>query len=80
MANKTKKNVTADALRKEAVGAIDVIRSLISSLTTVNEKAVKAQADNSEQIAQLEQENADLAVLRENNEKIVRNFENLLSV
>ena len=80
MANKTKKNVTADALRKEAAGAIDVIRSLISNLTTVNEKAVKAQADNSEQIASLERENADLAVLCENNEKIVHNFENLLSM
>lgn len=81
MATKKKTTaVTAESLKERSENAIIAFKTLISGLKATNEEATVAKAANAEQIMKLEQENAAIDLLTAQNEKIVQNIENLLSV
>lgn len=81
MANKKKHIIaTAESLKAKSDSAISAFKTLISGLKATNEEAAVAKAANSEQIKALEQENVAIDLLTAQNEKIVQNIENLLTV
>ena len=72
--------VTAASLKIKSENAITAFRSLVNGLKSANEEAAAAKAANSEQISKLTIENAELDMIAAQNEKIVQNIENLLTV
>ena len=80
MANKKTTIATAESLKAKSESAISAFKTLVSGLKTTNEEAAIAKAANAEQISKLEQENAAIDLLTAQNEKIVQNIENLLTV
>lgn len=71
---------TAESLKAKSDSAISAFKTLISGLKATNEEAAVAKTANAEQITKLEQENAAIDLLTAQNDKIVQNIENLLTV
>lgn len=71
---------TSAALQAKTDAAISAFKSLISNLRATNEEAAAAKAANTDAINKLVAENAALDVLTAQNDKIVKNVENLLNV
>lgn len=78
--SKTSTIATAESLRAKSDVAINAFKTLISGLKTTNEEAAAAKAANTESMNKLAAENAAIDALTAQNEKIVKNIENLLEV
>lgn len=71
---------TSTALQAKTDAAISAFKSLISNLRATNEEAAAAKAANTDAMNKLAAENAALDALTAQNDKIVKNVENLLNV
>ena len=71
---------TAAPLREKSTHAIETFKTLISELKATNDEAQSARDANDAIIASKQQENAAIALIQEQNGKIIQNIENLLSV
>ena len=80
MSNKKNAVVTAQKLREKSDVAIGAFKGIITSLRAANDAAAEARSSNENQIAKLQEENKAIEELSAQNEKIVKNIENLLTV
>lgn len=78
-----KKNVTAptplEVLQQRSANAVSLIRTTIDQLKETNNAIAVERANNDTMIAALSATNASLDGLKGDNEKIIANFEGLLS-
>ena len=78
-----KKNVTAptplEVLQQRSANAVSLIRTTIDQLKETNNAITVERANNDAMIAALSATNASLDGLKGDNEKIIANFEGLLS-
>ena len=78
-----KKNVTAptplEVLQQRSTNAVSLIRTTIGQLKETNNAIAVERANNDAMIAALSATNASLDGLKGDNEKIIANFEGLLS-
>lgn len=78
-----KKNVTAptplEVLQQRSTNAVSLIRTTIDQLKETNNAIAVERANNDAMIAALSATNASLDGLKGDNEKIIANFEGLLS-
>ena len=78
-----KKNVTAptplEVLQQRSANAVSLIRTTIDQLKETNNAIAVERANNDAMIAALSATNASLDGLKGDNEKIIANFEGLLS-
>ena len=78
-----KKNVTAptplEVLQQRSANAVSLIRTTIDQLKKTNNAIAVERANNDAMIAALSATNASLDGLKGDNEKIIANFEGLLS-
>lgn len=74
-----KKLSRLEMLQQKSTNAVSLIRSTIASLRETNEAIDDEHIRNENRIAALAQTNSSLDVLRADNEKVIANFEKLLS-
>lgn len=75
----TKSQTTLEALQQKSANAVNIIRTTIDELKTANSEIAEECERNVEKIASLQSTNGSLDELRTGNEKIIANFEALLS-
>lgn len=80
MSNKKTTIVTAKVLQAKSENAISAFRTLVSKLRATNEEAAAAKAANEQMIEMFQKENSEINLLTAQNEKIIQNVENILSV
>lgn len=68
-----------EALQNQSASAVSLIRSTINQLKATNEAIDAEHASNDSKIVALSETNASLDILKHDNEKVIVNFENLLS-
>lgn len=68
-----------EALQNQSASAVSLIRSTIDQLKATNEAIDAEHASNDSKIVALSETNASLDTLKHDNEKVIVNFENLLS-
>ena len=68
-----------EALQNQSANAVSLIRSTIDQLKATNEAIDAEHASNDSKIVALSATNTSLDVLKHDNEKVIANFENLLS-
>jgi signal transduction histidine kinase len=77
---KQKQTMTkVEELTKASQDAISSVRRMIQSLKTTNDKVAEERTANDERIAKIQLDNQSLDTLKRDNEKIISNFEALLS-
>ena len=76
---KRKKLTNVQELTKASQDAISAVRKMIQSLKDTNEKVVEVRIANDNRIAKIQLDNQTLDGLKTDNEKIISNFEALLS-
>jgi FtsZ-binding cell division protein ZapB len=74
-----KKVSRLEALQNQSASAISLIRSTIDQLKATNEAIDQEHASNDSKIVALSATNTSLDALKHDNEKVIANFENLLS-
>ena len=68
-----------EALQNQSASAVSLIRSTIDQLKATNEAIDAEHASNDSKIVALTATNTSLDILKHDNEKVITNFENLLS-
>lgn len=68
-----------EALQNQSASAVSLIRSTIDQLKATNEAIDAEHASNDNKIVALSATNTSLDTLKYENEKVIANFENLLS-
>ena len=68
-----------EALQNQSASAVSLIRSTIDQLKATNEAIDAEHASNDSKIVALSVTNTSLDTLKHDNEKVIANFENLLS-
>lgn len=68
-----------EALQNQSASAVSLIRSTIDQLKATNEAIDAEHANNDSKIVALSATNTSLDTLKHDNEKVIANFENLLS-
>jgi hypothetical protein len=68
-----------EKLIKASQSAISSVRIMIQTLKDTNEKVVEVRTANDDKIARIQLDNQTLDSLKSDNEKIISNFEALLS-
>ena len=68
-----------EALQNQSASAVSLIRSTIDQLKATNEAIDQEHASNDSKIVALSATNTSLDALKHDNEKVITNFENLLS-
>ena len=68
-----------EALQNQSANAVSLIRSTIDQLKATNEAIDAEHASNDSKIVALSATNTSLDALKHDNEKVIANFENLLS-
>ena len=68
-----------EALQNQSASAVSLIRSTIDQLKVTNEAIDAEHASNDSKIVALSATNTSLDALKHDNEKVIANFENLLS-
>ena len=68
-----------EALQNQSASAVSLIRSTIDQLKATNEAIDAEHASNDSKIVALSATNTSLNTLKSDNEKVIANFENLLS-
>ena len=76
---KTKKPTKVEVLTKASQDAISSVRKMIQSLKVTNEKISAERVVNDDRIKKIQSDNQSLDSLKTDNEKIISNFEALLS-
>jgi hypothetical protein len=76
---RNKKMTRLEMLQQKSANAVSLIRSTITSLRETNEAIDDEQVRNVNRIAALTATNSSLEALRTDNEKVIANFEKLLS-
>jgi hypothetical protein len=76
---KTTQLTPLESLQQRSANAVSLIRSTIASLRDTNEAIDNEHASNVSKISALTATNASLDVLKADNEKVIANFEKLLS-
>ena len=76
---KTKKPTKVEVLTKTSQDAISSVRKMIQSLKVTNEKISAERVVNDDRIKKIQSDNQSLDSLKTDNEKIISNFEALLS-
>ena len=79
---KKKETVTVtplELLQARSANAVSIIRNTINELKDANEAIDAEHKKNDEQIACLTDTNTSLDILKNDNSKVITNFENLLS-
>jgi hypothetical protein len=76
---KTTQLTPLESLQQRSANAVSLIRSTIASLRDTNEAIDKEHASNVSKISTLTATNTSLDVLKADNEKVIANFEKLLS-
>jgi FtsZ-binding cell division protein ZapB len=74
-----KKVSRLEALQNQSASAVSLIRSTIDQLKATNEAIDQEHASNDSKIVALSATNTSLDALKHDNEKVIANFENLLS-
>lgn len=74
-----KKVSRLEVLQNQSASAVSLIRSTIDQLKTTNEAIDAEHASNNSKIVALSATNTSLDALKHDNEKVISNFENLLS-
>ena len=74
-----KKMSNVEVLTKTSQNAISLVRKMIQSLKDINESILKEKSVNDDKIVQIQLDNQALDILKTDNEKIISNFESLLS-
>ena len=74
-----KKVSRLEALQNQSASAVSLIRSTIDQLKATNEAIDQKHASNDSKIVALSATNTSLDALKHDNEKVIANFENLLS-
>lgn len=73
------KMTNTEKLIKASQSAISSVRTMIQTLKDTNEKVAEERAANDDKIAKIQLDNQTLDSLKSDNEKIISNFEALLS-
>ena len=73
------KKTQLEILQTRSASAVSIIRSTIDQLKTTNEAIDAEHAANDSKIVALSATNTSLDTLKHDNEKVIANFENLLS-
>ena len=73
------KMTKVEKLTKASQNAISSVRKMIQTLKDTNEKVLEERAANDSRIARIQLDNQSLDNLKNDNEKIISNFEALLS-
>lgn len=68
-----------EKLTKASQSAISSVRKMIQSLKDTNEQVIKERIANDNRITKIQLDNQSLDSLKSDNEKIISNFEALLS-
>ena len=68
-----------EALQNQSASAVSLIRATIDQLKATNEAIDAEHASNDSKIVALSATNTSLDALKHDNEKVITNFENLLS-
>ena len=68
-----------ETLQNQSASAVSLIRSTIDQLKATNEAIDAEHASNDSKIVALSATNTSLDTLKRDNEKVIANFENLLS-
>lgn len=68
-----------EVLQNQSASAVSLIRSTIDQLKATNEAIDQEHASNDSKIVALSATNTSLDALKHDNEKVIANFENLLS-
>lgn len=76
---KKKAKTKVEQLTKASQNAISSVRKMIQSLKDTNEMVIKEKVANDNKIAKIQLDNQSLDNLKSDNEKIISNFEALLS-
>lgn len=74
-----KKVSRLEALQNQSASAVSLIRFTIDQLKATNEAIDQEHASNDSKIVALSATNTSLDALKHDNEKVIANFENLLS-
>lgn len=74
-----KSRTTLETLQQKSANAVNIIRTTIDELKAANSEIAEECGRNVEKIASLQSTNGSLDELRTGNEKIIANFEALLS-
>ena len=74
-----KSQTALEALQQKSANAVNIIRTTIEELKAANSEIVEERERNVEKIASLQSTNSSLDNLKIGNEKIIANFEALLS-
>lgn len=75
----TKHQTALETLQHKSANAVNIIRTTIDELKSANSEIEQECERNVEKIANLQSTNGSLGELRTSNEKIIANFEALLS-
>lgn len=75
----TKSQAALETLQQKSANAVNIIRTTIDELKAANSEITEESRRNIEKIASLQSTNSSLDELRTGNEKIIANFEALLS-
>lgn len=73
------KMTNTEKLIKASQSAISSVRTMIQTLKDTNEKVAEERAANDDKITRIQLDNQTLDSLKSDNEKIISNFEALLS-
>ncbi len=73
------KMTKVEKLTKTSQSAMSSVRKMIQTLKDTNEKVLEERAANDSRIARIQLDNQSLDNLKNDNEKIISNFEALLS-
>ena len=73
------KMTNVEKLTKTSQSAISSVRKMIQTLKDTNEKVLEVRAANDNRIARIQLDNQSLDNLKNDNEKIISNFEALLN-
>lgn len=73
------KMTNTEKLIKVSQSAISAVKTMIQTLKDTNEKVAEERAANDDKIARIQLDNQILDNLKSDNEKIISNFEALLS-
>lgn len=74
-----KKKSRVEVLTMASQNAVSAVRTMIQLLKDTDEQIVIEKAANDDRITQIQSDNQSLDKLKEDNEKIISNFEALLS-
>lgn len=75
----SKSQTTLETLQQKSANAVNIIRTTINELKAANSEIAEEHERNIEKIESLQSTNGSLDELRTGNEKIIANFEALLS-